>query len=258
MGRVYLEGEGVSVSKKNLLTGSPLCFSILGMKKVRIQDRNLNFEMGVSRPEKVRAVVLFAAGSGGNPERHSPLLDSLVDTGCTLVAPYFERILSPMPSEHQLLNRAKILGAALDYLESDLPVFGVGHSIGASLLLAMSGGRMWIDREKQLPIGHDTRLKKLVLIAPPTGFFEAPKSLSAVDTPLQVWVGTLDQITPKDQIEVIKNGLRDRVPIDLRLVEGAGHFSFMNTLPPNVTDSMTNRESFLTEFGKSVCDFSRI
>jgi len=43
--------------------------------------------------------VLFAVGAGGDPKRHLPLLTSLAERSCTVVAPHFERPLDPKTIE---------------------------------------------------------------------------------------------------------------------------------------------------------------
>jgi hypothetical protein len=37
-------------------------------------------------------VVLFAAGAGGDPDRHRPLLEHLAAHRCRVIAPYFELV----------------------------------------------------------------------------------------------------------------------------------------------------------------------
>jgi hypothetical protein len=41
----------------------------------------------------------------------------------------------------------------------------------------------------------------------------------------------------------------------MRVVEGAGHFSFMNELPPQMTDPLPNRDAFLADLADSVGRF---
>jgi len=208
------------------------------------------------KAEKPVCVIVFAAGRGGNPEAHRPLLQSLVDCGCTVVAPYFE-IMSPLPSAEDLIARAEALRNSLKLVDdSNLSVVGVGHSIGASLLVALAGGQMWTKSGVEVVIPREERLHKLALFAPPTGFFQAPGALEKVNTPIQLWVGGLDTITPPSQVEFLKNSLSNRVSIDFNLVEGASHFSFMNRLPPTVVDQMPNRQEFLNSLASAVCAFT--
>ncbi len=212
---------------------------------------------GVTVIEAVNAscAVLFAVGGGGNPNRHLPLLMNLAKEGCYVVAPHFSRLVSPIPNESDLLLRARRLCLALDSVNPALRVIGVGHSIGATMLLALAGGQAWMDPDRQLCIKSDSRLSKLVLLAPALDFFRAPGALAAVHKPISVWYGTEDKITPSIQGEVLKQGVPANTQIESNLIKGAGHFSFMNELPPQVTDSLLNREEFLSLLTDKVCHF---
>jgi pimeloyl-ACP methyl ester carboxylesterase len=227
------------------------------MNKINLTDDGMTFEALMLNANRPTRLVLFAAGSGGNPERHLALLNSLVENGCTVIAPYFERLVSPSPNASDLVLRVRRMQIAFDQIaDPNLPAVGIGHSIGATLLLAMAGGEMWMRASERLPIKCETRLKKLVLFAPPTGFFQAPNALNAIQIPLQAWAGTLDSITPQNQIEFLRNNLPTQVSLDLNIIEGAGHFSFMNTLPPQMNDCMENREPFLKSLAVDVCRFA--
>ncbi len=226
------------------------------MDKINLSDDEMTFEALFLKAAKPTRLVLFAAGSGGSPERHRPLLNSLVENGCTVIAPYFERLMSPSPNASDLLLRARRLQIAYDQIaDTNLLAVGIGHSIGAALLLAMAGGEMWMRAGERLPISAEKRLKKLVLFTPPTGFFQAPNALNAIQTPIQAWAGTVDSITPQAQIEFLRDHLPSKVSFDLHIVDGAGHFSFLNTLPPQINDSMANREDFLRSLVVDVCRF---
>ena len=226
------------------------------MDRISLNAKNVGFEAIHFESADPQRNVIFASGSGGNPERHLPLLESLASHGCNVIAPNFGRIVSPNPSKHELLARIDVLTASLDFLSSSsLPAVGVGHSIGATLLLALAGGKMWMREGESLSVSKYERLNKLVLFAPPTGYFQAPDSLNEVCIPIQVWSASLDKITPPEQIEVFQNGLPPSCLLSFQLVEGAGHFSFMNSLPPQIVDPMQNRERFLAELSDKVCDF---
>ncbi len=219
-------------------------FSANPMNRLSLIDSGIPFDVTTLGAEKPSSIVLFSVGGGGNPERHLPLLISLAENGHKVVAPHFERLATSRPTKEELLLRARRLRMALDSAACpQLPVYGVGHSIGATMLLALGGGQIWLDPQQPLAITPDERIRRLVLMAPPTGFFQAPEALVRVRIPLQVWTGTNDSITPPAQAELLKRCLGDLV--DLRVVEGAGHFSFMNTLPPQVEDSLPEREVFL-------------
>lgn len=226
------------------------------MTTISVPDHDATFNTLLLTAPKALRVALFASGSGGNPERHLPLITSLQEQGCTVIAPYFARLTSPHPHADDLLLRARRLRLALDTIApSTLPVVGIGHSIGATLLLAFAGGQMWTREGQPLPIPVDKRLERLVLLTPPTNFFCAPHALDNVRIPIQVWAGTDDNVTPPAQAEFLKQTLQDKVPVDLRMVQGAGHFSFMNTLPPQVTDTLIHREVFLSKLAVEIRAF---
>lgn len=226
------------------------------MSKVTLRDGEAAFEVTLLEAGRPERVVLFAVGSGGNPERHLPLLRALADGGAVVVAPHFERIISARPTESDLAVRARRLRLALDSVaQSNLPVGGVGHSIGATILIAFAGGQMWLGPGQAVAIPSDDRIGRLVLFAPPTGFFRAPKALSAVRVPIQLWAGTRDTVTPADQAEYLARELGPIV--DLRVTEGVGHFSFLSTLPPQVMDPLGDRERFLSGLAEEVVKFVR-
>lgn len=228
----------------------------MDINKVKLKAKDSPFEAMILRAAEPKWKILFAAGSGGNPERHLPLLNAFMEHGCTVVAPYFDRITSPTPSKDELHMRITALGEALDSLSSlSVPTFGVGHSIGATLLVALAGGQMWMRSEEQLLVQKTDNFKKLVLFAPPTGFFRAPKALEEVQMPIQIWAGSRDTIAPIEEIRFLQEELPMQTVADLRIVDEAGHFSFMNVLPPNVVDSMSDRENFLSHLSEEVCRF---
>lgn len=226
------------------------------MSKLSLKDGVESFDVTVLEAKEPSRVVCFAVGGGGNPERHLPLLTSLAEHACTVVAPHFERLVAPTPTEHELLLRARRLRLAIDSTaRPGLPIAGVGHSIGATMLLALAGGQVWMRSGQRLAIEPDPRLDRLVLLAPATDFFQGPGALEAVHTPILAWAGTQDGITPPAQAEYLKHALEARVPVDLRIAEGAGHFSFMNIPPPQTTEPLPDREAFLANLAAEVCRF---
>jgi predicted dienelactone hydrolase len=200
--------------------------------------------------------VLFAVGAGGNPERHLPFLTALADSGCAIVAPHFERIATPVVTEDVLLGRARRLSLALDAVAQPAStVMGVGHSIGAATLLALAGGQMWLGPGRPVGIAPDGRLTRLVLLAPPTGFFQPPGALDAVRVPILAWAGSQDTVTPPAQLGVLERAMRGRLPVDVRVTDGAGHFSFMDLPPPQTVEPLPDRQAFLDELARDVRTF---
>jgi predicted dienelactone hydrolase len=226
------------------------------MQTQALQDGPESFEVSVYEATTFSPVVLFAVGSGGQPERHSSLLGSLAKSGFTVVAPHFERLTSPVPSETDLILRARRLSLTLDaFVQPGTTAAGVGHSIGASTLIALAGGQMWLGPGRRVNIAPDSRLARLALLAPPTGFFQAPGALDAVRVPILAWVGSEDSITPPAQTEWLAHAMLDWQAVDVHITEGAGHFSFMDQPPPQTTEPLPNKQAFLWEYSSEVCKF---
>jgi pimeloyl-ACP methyl ester carboxylesterase len=221
-----------------------------------LQDGVDSFEVSVHEAAAGSPVILFAVGSGGQPERLSTLLNTLAAAGCAIVAPHFERLASTTPTEEELTLRARRLSLALDaFVEPSAKAIGVGHSIGAATLVAMAGAQMWLGPDRRVSIAPDGRLARLALLAPPTGFFQAPAALDAVRIPVLAWVGSADSITPPAQTEWLARAMRDWSSVDVRVTEGAGHFSFMDIPPPHATEPLPDKRAFLQEYSSEICKF---
>lgn len=223
-----------------------------------LQDDRDSFEVSVRRAAAGSRVVLFSVGSGGRPERHASLLDALAEAGCTVVAPHFDRLASTTPTNEELTVRARRLTLALDaFTEPSERVVGVGHSIGAAILLAMAGAHLWLGPGRYVAIAPDRRLSGLAVLAPPTGFFQAPNALDAVRVSILAWVGSADSITSPAQTEWLARAMRDWNVVDVRVTEGAGHFSFMDVPPPHTTEPLSNKIAFLQDYSNEICKFVR-
>ena len=221
-----------------------------------LRDGAETFKVLVHEAATNSSVVLFAVGAGGQPERHATLLDALAESGCMVVAPRFERLASPVPSEEELTLRARRLSLALDaFAQPAAKAVGVGHSIGAATLLALAGAQMWLGPGRRVNIALDSRITRLALLASPTGFFQAPGALAAVWVPILAWVGSEDGITPPAQTEWLAHAIRDRQTVDVRITDGAGHFSFMDEPPPQTTEPLPDKQTFLREHSSEVCKF---
>jgi alpha-beta hydrolase superfamily lysophospholipase len=224
--------------------------------RIALEDQAGTFDVTVLDSASPSRILLFAVGGGGDPDRHLPLMASLAEQGCAVVAPHFERLVVPRPTEADLLLRARRLRLALDALAlPDLTVAGVGHSIGAAMLLALAGGQAWLGPAQPLDIAPEPRLDRLVLLAPATGFFQAPGALEGVRTPILAWAGSLDTITPPAQTQLLRQALGASAAVDVRVAEGADHFSFMNVRPPMMAEPLADRDAFLADLAAAVCEF---
>jgi pimeloyl-ACP methyl ester carboxylesterase len=200
--------------------------------------------------------VLFAVGRGGNPLRHLPLLRSVAVLGCTVIAPHFNMLTSVVPTKEELDERVRRLDAsAVEYFKAVLPIVGIGHSIGPVTLLALAGGEAQTLAGDTVMCGSKLKFDRLALFAPPTDFFRRPGALKSVSVPIRIWVGAKDSITPPAQAQFLKEALSLQGPIDICLDEEAGHFSYMDALPPNITDSHPDRSKFLASLANDVGRF---
>ncbi|HLP68585.1 MAG TPA: hypothetical protein VK181_13805, partial [Rhizobium sp.] len=214
------------------------------------------FEVTVLKPSSASRCVLFAAGRGGNPLRHLGLLQALADEGMLVVAPHFDMLAAPAPTAAVLSERQRRLALAADrHCPSGLPVAGLGHSIGTVALLLLAGAEADTLSGERVRAAEGYPFDRLGLLAPPTDFFRQPGCLSVVKVPVQVWVGDMDTITPPAQAAFLKDAMDGVVPVDIRVVEGAGHFTFMNELPPHIVDAHPDRAAFLRTLAGEVCRF---
>ncbi len=226
------------------------------MREQTLIDGSESFTVSVRESQKPSILVLFAVGGGGNPERHVTLLESLAQSGCTVVAPHFQRLASLTITEEELMLRARRLSLTLDpFVKPGTIVVGIGHSIGAAMLIALAGGQMWLGPGRRVNISADTRLNRLALLATPTGFFQVPGALDTVKSPITIWVGSEDDITPPSQSEWFIQAMPDSQAVDIHVVAGAGHFSFMDQMPPGVVEPLKNKQSFLQALSGELCKF---
>ena len=227
----------------------------------RVSRRALNdaagsFDVTVLEATEPARVVLFSVGGGGDPERHLPLLTSLADQGCTVAAPHFERMVSPVPTQDDLVLRVRRLQLALDHvMRPGMSAAGVGHSIGSTMLLVLAGAAAWTRAAQRVYVAPDPRLDRLALLAPATDFFRAPGALDGVGVPVCAWAGTKDEMTPPAQAAFLKEEIGARLPVEVHLVEGAGHFSFMNSPPPQTAEPLPDRDAFLAGLANQICRF---
>jgi pimeloyl-ACP methyl ester carboxylesterase len=206
-------------------------------------------------PTNHERVVLFAAGAGGDPERYRPLLEHLAVHGCQVIAPYFERFVAREATTAELLARPSGLAEALQrWASEDASVVLVGHSIGGWAGLCLAGATPWGRDGKPLDVPREPRVGRLVLYAPAVGWFAAPGALDAVTAPMLVYAGEMDTVTPVEQANHLKSA---SAQVDLRVVPGAGHFSFMNTPPPGTVENEGfDRAQFLTDLAQATTEFA--
>lgn len=221
-----------------------------------LSDGDDCFEAFVLEPTEPRLLVLFAVGTGGDPERHLPLLQRLAAHGCLVVAPRFERMTSLAPSADALEMRGRRLLIAFRYVEQPhLPAAGIGHSIGATMLLMLAGAVASTMAAETIRIPSERRLARLALMAPATDFFRAPGALRAVTASIIAWAGTGDEITPPGTARMLESALQGIASVEVRIVANAGHFSFMDAPPPLAAEPLSDRRAVLDRIAEDIASF---
>ncbi|MCB9603145.1 MAG: hypothetical protein H6722_22930 [Sandaracinus sp.] len=224
------------------------------MNTLTLHDGEAAFEALVHRAEAPERVVLFAVGGGGDPGRHEQLLAAIVARGWSLVAPRSERLTTPRVDAELLERRAQRLRFALDVVAPmGVPCVGIGHSIGGTTLLALAGARAWTGPERPVLIEPDSRLRRVAAMAPPTGFFRVPRALDGLRGRHVLYGASRDERVSIDQLAFFRDA--PNAEVEVRVAEGAGHFSFMDRPPPNIVEPLPDRDAFLVDLRDELITF---
>lgn len=226
------------------------------MRIVPAGDKLEPFSISRIEAERARCIALFVVGRSGNPARHFPLLNTLADSGCTVIAPHFEMLASSVPTKTELDLRVRRLEALMDFCsQSELPIVGIGHSIGATALLSVQGAEGETLDGQHLIVGSRSPFARLALLAPATDFFRRPGALDRVRAPIKVWVGAKDTITPPSQSQLLMDVLGSQTSVVIHVDPSAGHFTYMDELPPNVPEPHWDRRTFLASVHDEIAAF---
>jgi predicted dienelactone hydrolase len=114
----------------------------------------------------------------------------------------------------------------------------IGHSLGGYTALALAGGQpTTLPREspdgetRRIPTAHDTRIKALVLLAPATPWFMAEGTLRQVKVSILLVEAEKDEHTSSQHGQAVLRGIPDPGRVEHRVIENAGHFSFLSPFP---------------------------
>ncbi|WP_316863431.1 hypothetical protein [uncultured Cohaesibacter sp.] len=222
---------------------------------VENEDMGTPFEATCLQVDNPRGLILFAVGRGGQPKRHMALLSRFFDAGYSVIAPHFDLLAPGLVSKADLALRVSHLSAALDRVSPDgLPLFGVGHSIGGTALMILAGARAHTRAGEMIEAPRKLAFRKLGLLAPAVAFFQAPHCLDKVTAETRLWVGENDTITPPEQMLILEKGLPAACAFRLERLAETGHFTFMDELPPGITDRHPDRATFLASIRASLLD----
>ncbi len=247
------------------LTGVTFPMAVMYPTKTPSRAENLGpyrSEIAMDAPlaEGVFPLVLISHGSGGSHFVYRTLAHHLARNGFIVGMPehpFNNRNNNTLQGTvENLVNRPRHLRVAIDwFFESEKfskflkpeAVSIIGHSMGGYTALALAGGIPTsfpgesLDRQpRRIDIAPDPRIKALVLLAPGSVWFQADDALKEVKVPILMLSAEKDQYTPYFHAQVILNGIPNTVQIQHRVVENAGHFSFLSPFPESMT-----RPSFL-------------
>jgi predicted dienelactone hydrolase len=198
-------------------------------------------------------LVLISHGTGGSPLTHRLLAHALARQGFVVGLPRHHANHRDDNSWHNtpdnLVARPRHLSLAIDAL---LVEFGaalrpdwvalIGHSLGGYTALALAGGRPGslphehADGTPQpIPVVPDARVRALVLLAPATVWYRAAEALRNVRVPILLLMGEKDEWTPDFHAQIVLQGVADSQQVQHRVIEKAGHYSFLSPFPPERT-----------------------
>lgn len=196
-------------------------------------------------------LVLISHGSGGSPLLYRTLARYLASAGFVVGLP--EHPFNNRNDDawagtlRNLRARPAVIRSALDWFFADSEFAAslrpgvaavVGHSLGAYAALAAAGGiATSFPRESEdgqvyeIATPPDPRIKALVLLAPATVWFAGDAALRKVAVPILMLSAERDELTRTFHAQIVIERLPDLAQIRHRVVENAGHFSFLSPFP---------------------------
>ena len=254
-------------------------------KTERLGPYSVDVAKGAEPREGVFPLILISHGSGGSHLVYRTLAHHLARNGFIVGMPehpFNNRNNNTLEGTvENLINRPKHIRIAIDWfydnwnyarlLKPD-SVAIIGHSMGSYTALALAGGvptslpnESFDGRPRQISVTPDYRVKSLVLLAPAVPCFREEGSLTGVNVPILMLVGEKDEFSPYVFLaQLIQERVTDKTKIQYRVIENAGHYSFLSSFPESMTNVAFppsqdpygfNRESFHNELNAEVLDF---
>ncbi|WP_039948142.1 alpha/beta hydrolase family protein [Leptospira fainei] len=174
-------------------------------------------------------------------------------------------------TNENLVNRPTHVSLTIDALLSERrlgksiltdSIAVIGHSMGGYTALALAGGVPWTKQGEKIEVPSDSRVQAIVLMAPGAGWFM--NSLSKVTVPILLLIAEHDPITPRWNAEVVLDSVPDRSLVTFRMIENAGHFSFLSPFPtamknpgfpPSTDPAGFDRERFHKNLPNDILNF---
>lgn len=201
--------------------------------------------------EEKLPLVLISHGSGGGNLLYRTIAHYLARNGFIVAMP--EHPFNNFNNNtlegtiENLENRPRHISIAIDWffehenftrvIKAD-SISIIGHSTGGCTALSVAGGiptslpnESSDGKPKRINVEHDRRISSLVLLAPGTVWFREKGALDGVDIPILLIAAEKDQFILPIQNQIVLNGVANSSNVDYKIVENAGHFSFLSPFP---------------------------
>ena len=222
-------------------------------------------------------LIVVSHGTGGSHLLYRTFSTHLAKSGyivALLEHPGNNRNNNELDGTHQnLVNRPRHVRLTIDAVSSHAPLSScvqpnnvaiIGHSLGGYTALAVAGGTPWSPTRQRIAVGPDPRIRALVLLAPATAWYLPHDSLCQVTVPILMLIAEHDPFTPRWHAEVVLDGVPDRSQVTCRVMENAGHFSFLSPFPaqmrsagflPSTDPEGFDREKFHERLSAELLDY---
>ncbi|MEI5909648.1 alpha/beta fold hydrolase [Bacillus spongiae] len=244
----------------------------------------LNISRNAQLEEGVFPLVLLSHGTGGSPLVYRTIATYLARNGMVvgmIEHPFNNRNDNTLEGTVDNLSiRPKHISMGIDWFFNSKEfskmlkpnsVSVIGHSMGGYTALAAAGGKPTSfpyessdGKVHQINVTPDDRINSIVLLAPASVWFKEKGALKDINIPILMYVAEKDLFTPYFHAEIVLNGLPDRTKIQHKMIENAGHFSFLSPFPKEMTsDSFLpaqdphgfNREDFHHHLNEEITEF---
>jgi predicted dienelactone hydrolase len=195
-------------------------------------------------------IVVISHGNGGSHLVYRAISTHLAKNGYVVALLEHagnNRNNNELEGTHEnLVNRPRHVRLTIDAVASDPRLSAcvqpdnvaiIGHSIGGYTALAVAGGTPWSETRQRVDVVADPRVRALVLLAPATAWYLPEDSLSQVNVPILMLVAEHDPFTPRWHADVVLDRVPDRAQVTCRVIENAGHFSFLSPFPPQMRNA---------------------
>lgn len=196
------------------------------------------------------ALVVVSHGSGGSHLLYRTIATHLAKHGyivAMLEHAGNNRNDNSLDGTHQnLVNRPRHVRLTIDAVIQSAQFRGcvqadntaiIGHSMGGYTALAVAGGEPWSEDGKKVAVEADSRIRALVLLAPAAAWYLPQGALRAVVVPILMLIAERDLITPRWHADLVHSGVGNPTQVTCRVVDNAGHFSFLSPFPPHLRSS---------------------